>query len=138
MHYFDTPLLLSRNDGLSIEQAFIKRAMDIGISLFMLILTSPILIVTALAIKLYDRGPVFFYQERCTKNGKIFLICKFRSMIVDAEKSGISIPATDHDPRITPVGRLIRKVRIDELPQLLNILKGDKMCIRDSQGAHYS
>lgn len=125
MHYFDTPLLLSRNDGLSIEQAFIKRAMDIGISLFMLILTSPILIVTALAIKLYDRGPVFFYQERCTKNGKIFLICKFRSMIVDAEKSGISIPATDHDPRITPVGRLIRKVRIDELPQLLNILKGD-------------
>jgi exopolysaccharide biosynthesis polyprenyl glycosylphosphotransferase len=125
MHYFDTPLLLSRNDGLSIEQAFIKRTMDIGISLFMLILTSPILMATALAIKLYDRGPVFFYQERCTKDGKIFMICKFRSMIVDAEKGGASIPATEHDPRITPVGRLIRKVRIDELPQLLNILKGD-------------
>lgn len=125
MHYFDTPLLLSRNDGLSIEQAFIKRCMDIGISLIMLIVTSPIFLITALAIKLYDRGPVFFYQERCTKDGKIFSICKFRSMIVDAEKAGTSIPATERDPRITPVGNIIRKLRIDELPQLLNILKGE-------------
>ncbi len=125
MHYFDTPLLLSRNDGLSIEQAFIKRTMDICVSLVMLVVTSPILLVTAAAIKLYDGGPVFFYQERCTKDGKIFSICKFRSMIVDAEKNGASVPATERDPRITPVGNIIRKLRIDELPQLLNILKGE-------------
>lgn len=125
MHYFDTPLLLSRNDGLSIEQAFIKRTMDICVSLVMLVVTSPIFLVTAAAIKLYDGGPVFFYQERCTKDGKIFSICKFRSMIVDAEKNGASVPATERDPRITPVGNIIRKLRIDELPQLLNILKGE-------------
>lgn len=125
MHYFDTPLLLARNDGLSVEQVVIKRLMDILVSLAMLIVTSPIFLLTALAIKLYDGGPVFFYQERCTKDGKIFSICKFRSMIVDAEKEGISVPATERDPRITPVGALIRKVRIDELPQLLNILKGE-------------
>lgn len=125
MHYFDTPLLLARNDGLSVEQAVLKRFMDIFVSLTMLIITSPVLIVTAIAIKLYDGGPVFFYQERCTKDGKVFSICKFRSMIVDAEKDGRVIPATEKDPRITPVGSFIRKVRIDELPQLLNILKGE-------------
>ncbi len=125
MHYFDTPLLLSRNDGLSIEQAFIKRTMDIFVSIVMLVITSPIFLVTAIAIKMYDKGPVFFYQERCTKDGKIFSICKFRSMIVDAEKNGASVPATERDPRITPVGNIIRKLRIDELPQLLNILKGE-------------
>lgn len=125
MHYFDTPLFLSRNEGLSIEQAFIKRAIDIAVSLTMLIILSPVFLVTAIAIKRYDGGPVFFYQERCTKDGKIFSICKFRSMIVDAEKNGTSIPATDRDPRITPVGNIIRKYRIDELPQLINILKGD-------------
>lgn len=125
MHYFDTPLLLARNDGLSVEQAVLKRFMDILVSVTMLVITSPILAVTALAIKLYDGGPVFFYQERCTRDGKIFSICKFRSMIVDAEKDGRVIPATERDPRITPVGNFIRKVRIDELPQLLNILKGE-------------
>jgi exopolysaccharide biosynthesis polyprenyl glycosylphosphotransferase len=125
MHYFDTPLLLARNDGLSVEQAVLKRFMDIFVSLTMLIITSPILAVTALAIKFYDGGPVFFYQERCTKDGKVFSICKFRSMIVDAEKDGRVIPATEKDPRITPVGSFIRKVRIDELPQLWNILKGE-------------
>ena len=125
MHYFDTPLLLSRNDGLSIEQAFIKRAMDIFVSAVMLVITSPVFLVTAAAIKMHDGGPVFFYQERCTKDGKVFSICKFRSMIVDAEKNGASVPATERDPRITPVGNIIRKLRIDELPQLLNILKGE-------------
>lgn len=125
MHYFDTPLLLSRNDGLSIEQAFLKRTMDFAVSLIMLILTFPLFLVTALAIKCYDGGPIFYYQERCTKDGKVFYICKFRSMIVDAEKEGVSIPATERDPRITPVGAVIRKWRIDELPQLLNILRGE-------------
>ncbi len=125
LHLFDTPLLLSRNVGLTFDQRFVKRLMDIVLSLAALIILSPVFIITALVIKAYDGGPVFFRQDRCTKDGKVFSICKFRSMIVDAEKEGHSIPATDKDPRITPVGRIIRATRIDELPQILNILKGD-------------
>ena len=125
IHLFDTPLLLSRNTGLNFEQKLIKRAMDIVVSLFALIITSPIMLVTALAIKLYDGGPVMFRQKRCTMNGKTFYIHKFRSMIVNAENDGEVIPATDHDPRITPVGNFIRKTRIDELPQMIDILVGN-------------
>ncbi|WP_444659800.1 sugar transferase [Caproiciproducens sp. R2] len=122
---FDTPLLLCKNDGISYEQRFIKRSIDIIISGVLLLLLSPIMLITAIAIKLYDGGPVFFRQDRCTIGGKVFSICKFRSMIVDAEKDGKSIPATDNDPRITPLGKFLRKTRIDELPQLFNILQGD-------------
>ncbi len=125
LHLFDTPLLLSRNVGLTFDQRFIKRMMDIVLSLVALIILSPVFIITAVAIKMCDGGPVFFRQDRCTKDGRVFSIYKFRSMIVDAEKEGHSIPATDLDPRITPVGRVIRSTRIDELPQILNILKGD-------------
>ena len=73
------------------------------------------MLVAAICIKIYDGGPVFFKQERCTYGGKVFWIYKFRSMIVDAEKDGKSKPATDDDDRITPVGRFIRKTRIDEI-----------------------
>lgn len=125
LHMFDTPLMLSRNSGLTFEQRLIKRGMDILLSLAALIILSPIFVITAFAIKVYDHGPIFFYQDRCTKDGKVFSICKFRSMIVDAEKDGHSIPATDRDPRITPVGNIIRKTRIDELPQIFNIFKGE-------------
>lgn len=125
LHLFDTPLLLSRNNGLSFDQRVIKRIVDIALSLTALILLSPIFAVTSIAIKMYDRGPVFYFQERCTINGRVFRICKFRSMIVDAEKEGGSIPAANQDPRITPVGKIIRATRIDELPQIFNILKGD-------------
>lgn len=125
IHLFDTPLLLSRNSGLTFEQKFMKRTLDIVLSLIVLIVTSPIMLLVALAIKMYDGGPVFFKQKRCTKDGKIFEIHKFRSMIVDAEKEGISIPATDRDPRITPVGRFIRATRLDELPQVFDILSGN-------------
>ena len=125
LHLFDTPLLLSRNHRLSFEQRIMKRGMDVVLSLAALFLLSPVFLITAAAIKLYDKGPVFYFQERCTKDGKVFRICKFRSMVEDAEKEGHSIPATDEDPRITPVGRIIRATRIDELPQILNILKGD-------------
>ena len=125
LHLFDTPLLLSRNVGLTFDQRFVKRLMDIVLSLAALVVLSPVFILTAVAIKVYDGGPVFFRQDRCTKDGRVFSICKFRSMIVNAEKEGHSIPATDRDPRITPVGRVIRAMRIDELPQILNILKGD-------------
>ena len=125
LHLFDTPLLLYRNNGLSFEQRFVKRTMDIVVSLLMLILTSPIFLIASIAIKLYDGGPVFYRQARYTLNGKIFNIYKFRSMIVDAEKDGKSQPATDHYPRITPVGRMLRATRLDELPQLIDILIGN-------------
>ncbi|MCB7320960.1 sugar transferase [Lacrimispora sp. 210928-DFI.3.58] len=125
LHMFDTPLLLSRNTGLHVEQSIAKRLMDIICSIVALSVFSPIILCTALAIKAYDRGPVLFYQKRCTKDGRVFTIYKFRSMIVDAEKDGHPIPATERDPRITPVGRIIRATRIDELPQFINILKGD-------------
>ena len=125
IHMFDTPLLLSRNNGLSFEQKLVKRFMDIIISLVMLIITSPFMLITAVAIKLYDGGPVFFRQKRCTINGREFYIHKFRSMIVNAEKDGEVIPATEDDDRITPVGKVIRKTRLDELPQFIDILKGD-------------
>lgn len=125
MHLFDTPLLLSRNNGFSFEQKFVKRVMDVIISVIMLVITSPIMLVTAVAIKLYDGGPVFFCQERCTIDGRVFMIHKFRSMVEDAEKDGEVIPASDNDERITPIGKFIRKTRIDELPQFIDILKGD-------------
>ncbi len=125
LHLFDTPLLLYRNNGLNFEQRFVKRTMDIVVSLLMLIITSPIFLCAAIAIKMYDGGPVFYRQARYTLNGKVFNIYKFRSMIVDAEKDGKSQPATDRDPRITPVGRVLRATRLDELPQLIDILIGN-------------
>lgn len=125
LHIFDTPLLLYRNHGLNFEQRVMKRTMDIIVSGIMLILTSPIFLIASAAIKLYDGGPVFYRQTRVTLNGKKFDIFKFRSMIVDAEKDGKSQPAADKDPRITPVGRVLRATRLDELPQLIDIFVGN-------------
>ena len=125
IHLFDTPLLLSRNQGFSFEEKLVKRLMDITISSLALIITSPIMLVIAVAIKLYDGGPVFFRQDRCTINGKVFSIHKFRSMIENAEKEGEVIPTTEDDKRVTPIGKFIRKTRLDELPQFIDILKGD-------------
>ncbi len=121
---FDTPILICRNRGLTIEQQMIKRAMDLIVSGIGLIIASPFMLLIALGIKLYDGGPVFFKQNRVTKDGKIFNVLKFRSMIVDADKVKLR-KATDNDDRITPVGKIIRPLRLDELPQLINILKGD-------------
>ncbi len=125
INLFDTPLLLSRNLGLTFEQRILKRILDLVLSLVAFIIASPFMLVTALAIKLYDRGPVLYSQERLTLNGKVFKVYKFRSMIVNAEKDGVARLAKEHDSRITPVGKIIRKIRFDELPQLFNILKGD-------------
>lgn len=125
IHVFDTPFMLSRGYTLSFDQRFGKRTLDIILSVLLLIAASPFMLLTALAIKLYDHGPVFYSQVRCTKGGKEFAIYKFRSMIVDAEKKGGVQLAKEHDERITSVGRVIRAARIDELPQLFNILKGD-------------
>jgi len=124
LHIFDTPLLLYRNVGLTIEQRFAKRLLDIVVSLLLLVLTSPIFLISAIAIKLYDGGPVFFRQERGTIGGRVFRIHKFRSMFVDSEKDGV-VPTGENDPRVTPVGRILRATRMDELPQLIDILIGD-------------
>ena len=122
---FDTPLILARNNGLTFEQRFIKRTADIFISLLMIILFSPAMLVTAIAVKLCDGGNIIYRQKRLTIDEKEFYIYKFRSMVADAEKSGGPQLAKDYDSRITPFGRIISKCRIDELPQLFNILKGD-------------
>ena len=103
----------------------IKRFFDIVLSLIAIVLSSPFMLVTALAIKLYDGGKVFYRQVRLTRDAKEFEVIKFRSMIQDAEKDGVARLAKDGDNRITPIGKVIRMLRIDELPQLFNILKGD-------------
>lgn len=125
INLFDSPLLLCRNDGLPFELRFAKRAMDIVLSLIALPFLLPFMAVIAAAVKIYDGGPAIYKQERLTINGKRFYVLKFRSMIVDAEKDGVARLAADSDSRITPVGAFIRKCRLDELPQIFNILKGD-------------
>lgn len=120
----DSVVYLCKNRAFTIEQLAVKRLMDIAVSLLGLLLTSPIMLVTALLIKLYDGGPVFFRQVRYTRNLERFTLIKFRSMIVDAEKDGARFTTPD-DQRITPVGRFIRRTRIDELPQFFNILRGE-------------
>src|SRR5690606_31780726 len=103
----------------------IKRLLDIIASFIILVISLPITILTAIAIKLESKGPVFFIQERCGMNGEIFKMIKFRSMYADAEKHTGPIWSQKDDPRITKVGRFIRKVRIDEIPQFINVLKGE-------------
>src|SRR5699024_8115140 len=113
-----------RNMGLSAEQKFIKRTMDILISAMAIVVFSPLMLIIALCVKLYDRGPVFYRQERLTYMGKPFMIFKFRSMCVDSEKNGARL-ASKHDSRITPVGKVLRNLHLDELPQLFNVFLGD-------------
>ena len=103
----------------------LKRAMDIVLSGMAVVVLSPVMIVVALLIRFYDGGPAIYRQVRLTKDGRTFDILKFRSMRVDAEKDGVARLASEGDDRITPVGRVIRATRIDELPQLFNILKGE-------------
>lgn len=125
LHVFDTPMLLTREYCLTVEQRLIKRLIDLVCSVLLLIIASPVMLLTAIAIKICDRGPVLYKQVRCTIDQKEFQILKFRSMKVDAEKDGVARLAQKDDDRVTPVGKVIRKCRIDELPQLFNILKGD-------------
>lgn len=111
--------------GLTFEQIIVKRIVDIIASLVGLIIMSPILIAVAIAVKAYDGGPVFYKQERVTDGNKPFKLYKFRTMIVDAEKKTGPVLATDKDERITAIGRFLRATRIDEFPQLINVLKGE-------------
>lgn len=124
IHLFDTPLALARNKGLLIEQRIAKRTVDIILSVLAIIIASPFMIIFAIAIKAYDRGPVFYTQDRLTRDGEEFKIIKFRSMCVDAEKHGACLAAKG-DSRITPVGKILRATHLDELPQIFNIFKGE-------------
>lgn len=125
IHMLHLPILKTQRYKPSIEYQIIKRTMDIVVSGIATIVLSPLFLITAIAVK-SDGGPAFYKQKRLTKDGKEFEILKFRSMRVDAEKySGAVLSAGENDPRITKVGRIIRACRLDELPQLLNILKGD-------------
>ena len=120
----DTPLMKYKYRYEDPWRAFFKRFLDIVFALLCLALFAPFMLLVAAAIKIEDGGPVFYRQERYTSGGRRFYILKFRSMIVDAEKKGM-IPSTEHDPRITRVGRFIRATRLDESPQFINILLGD-------------
>ena len=122
---FDTPLMLVKGTGLTPMQRVVKRTMDILLSAIALVILAIPMVLVAIAIKLEDGGPVFYKQKRMTRNGREFDILKFRSMIVDAEKYAGAVLATDDDPRITKTGKFIRATRLDEIPQILNILKGD-------------
>jgi exopolysaccharide biosynthesis polyprenyl glycosylphosphotransferase len=102
-----------------------RRVFDIVISAGLLLFTLPVLILTAIAIRLETRGPVFYRQERVGRDGQVFTLFKFRSMTVDAEANGGAVWAVPQDPRVTRVGRFIRLTRIDEIPQVLNVLRGD-------------
>ena len=125
LNLFDTPIFLTREYVLTMDQRFFKRIIDLVCAIILAVVASPIMLVTAIAVKLYDGGPVLYKQVRVTRGNKEFKIMKFRSMRVDAEKDGVARLASKNDSRITPIGKFIRKVRIDELPQLFNIIKGD-------------
>lgn len=122
---FNVPILYCARSNASMWYLAAKRALDLCAALAALAILWPLMVLTAIAIKLYDRGPVFYKQCRLTKDGRRFDILKFRSMRPDAERDGVARLASENDDRITPIGKVIRMIRFDELPQLLNILKGD-------------
>lgn len=123
-HVGDTPVIAVKNGRMSLFVSFFKRAFDLIAASVGLVLLSPIFLVCAIAIKRDTPGPVFYKQERYTINKKKFNIIKFRTMVKDAEKLGVRL-ATENDSRITRVGRILRACRLDELPQLINIIKGE-------------
>ncbi|AJA47775.1 UDP-N-acetylgalactosamine-undecaprenyl-phosphate N-acetylgalactosaminephosphotransferase [Clostridium pasteurianum DSM 525 = ATCC 6013] len=121
----DLPLLRAKSLSLTAEEKVIKRILDIILTVIGIVIASPFMIIVAISIKLSDGGNVFYKQERVTEGGRNFNVIKFRSMKMNAEKLSGPVLATDKDPRITSIGRIIRATRMDELPQLFNILVGD-------------
>ncbi len=121
---FHTPLIEVVPEIMPVWQQTLKRGMDIVLSALALLILSPVYIITALFVKISSPGPIFYSQERVGKHGKPFRMHKFRSMYVDAEKTGPQLSSKD-DPRITPFGKIMRKYRLDELPQFFTVLKGD-------------
>ncbi len=125
LHIVDSPILKINKFGPSQLERVVKRIIDIIGSLILIILASPFMAAVAIAIKLQDGGDVFYKQVRLSKDEKEFKIIKFRSMVMNAEKNTGVVLAKENDDRITPVGKFIRKTRLDELPQLINILNGE-------------
>ncbi|WP_124058283.1 sugar transferase [Vaginisenegalia massiliensis] len=125
MNFEDESIIEVSPFKISAEDDFVKRSFDILVSLVLLIVASPIMLVTMLAIKMDSPGPIFYKQERITKDHRHFNILKFRSMTATAEAQSGPVLATSNDARITRVGKFIRSTRIDELPQLINVLLGD-------------
>jgi len=123
-HLFGTPLIEIKQDLLPVWQRVVKRALDVVGSVLFLLLAWPLYLFTAFMVRSSSPGPIFYRQQRIGKNGVPFAIIKFRSMYVDAEKMGPSL-SSDFDPRITPWGRFMRRVRLDEFPQFWNVIKGD-------------
>jgi len=123
-HIFGTPLIEIKHDLLPVWQRVVKRVLDVVGATGFLLLAWPVYVFTALMVRSSSPGPIFYHQARIGRGGKPFNIIKFRSMYVDAEKMGPSL-SSDHDPRITPWGRFMRKVRLDEFPQFWNVIKGD-------------
>ena len=121
---FDVPLIEIKHDLMPVWQFTLKRMFDVVISLSALFLLSPLFLLSTILVKIGSQGPVFFYQERIGIHGDLFKIIKFRSMFIDAEKNGPQL-SSDSDPRITKWGNIMRRYRIDELPQFWNVLKGD-------------
>lgn len=125
IYIFDAPLLFCNNNGMTAGQLVIKRLTDVLLSMVGLAIASPVMAVIALMIRSEDKGPVIYRQTRLTRGGEAFELYKFRTMCVDAEADGVARLSQQGDDRITKTGAKIRKYRLDELPQLLNILKGD-------------
>jgi exopolysaccharide biosynthesis polyprenyl glycosylphosphotransferase len=125
IQFDDIPAFYIDNFQINIEQRIIKRVIDILCSLAGIVILAPVFILTAVLIKLTSKGSIFYIQDRITNADRIFKLYKFRSMVKDAEKITGPVLAGENDSRITGIGRIIRKTRIDELPQLFNILKGD-------------
>lgn len=121
---FGAPLIAVKRDFMPLWQQYVKRIADIALSILSLVLLAPVFIILAILIKLDSRGSVFYTQERIGKNEKPFRIIKFRSMIANAEKNKPML-ASETDPRITKIGRFMRKTRLDEVPQFINVLKGE-------------
>jgi len=119
------PLFSIKESRLNFFQGLLKRIFDIFFSLFVIILTLPIMFIIAILIKIQDKGPIFYLQERVGQDGKKFKLIKFRTMIVGADKEEKPKFTTPDDPRVTKIGRILRKYSIDEIPQFFNVLKGD-------------
>lgn len=125
MNFEDESVMGISEFRLTAEDAFIKRVFDILVSLILFVIASPFMLVSALLVKLTSKGPVIYKQTRITLNQREFCIYKFRTMRVDAEEQSGPVLASAHDSRITSVGKWLRKLRLDELPQIINVLKGD-------------
>ncbi len=121
---FHTPLITVTHGQLLPAQRVVKRTFDIVVSLLAMVVLAPVYLVTAIIIYTTSKGPIFYKQERIGYKGKPFYMHKFRSMYVDAEKNGPQLSTGDKDSRITPFGHFMRKVRLDEIPQFYNVLKG--------------